>query len=99
MPLDVAANIQINGPVEGPRGRDPDPEALAFVADLHRRFDGRRRELLAARTARQARFDAGETARLPGRHRHIREATGPSRRSRPTCRTAASRSPARSTAR
>ncbi|MBW8891420.1 MAG: malate synthase A, partial [Burkholderiales bacterium] len=36
------------------------PEALAFVADLHRRFDARRRELLAARAARQARFDAGE---------------------------------------
>ena len=25
------------------------PEALAFVAGLHRRFDGRRQELLAAR--------------------------------------------------
>jgi malate synthase len=36
------------------------PDALAFVAELQRRFDGRRRELLAARTARQARFDAGE---------------------------------------
>jgi malate synthase len=36
------------------------PGALAFVAELHRRFDGRRRELLAARTERQARFDAGE---------------------------------------
>jgi len=33
--------------------------ALAFLADLHRRFDGRRRELLAARVARQARLDAG----------------------------------------
>ena len=39
------------------------PEALGFVADLHRSFDGRRRELLAARAQRQARFDAGE---LPG---------------------------------
>jgi malate synthase len=37
------------------------PAALAFVAELHRRFDRRRRELLAARQARQARFDAGET--------------------------------------
>ena len=33
--------------------------ALAFLAELHRRFDGRRRELLAARAARQARLDAG----------------------------------------
>ncbi|GGQ70360.1 malate synthase A [Kitasatospora griseola] len=30
------------------------PQALAFVAGLHRAFDGRRRELLAARVARRA---------------------------------------------
>lgn len=36
-------------------------DALAFLARLHRRFDARRRDLLAARDARQARFDAGET--------------------------------------
>ncbi|MCA1588695.1 MAG: malate synthase A [Chloroflexi bacterium] len=36
------------------------PDALAFVADLHRAFNPRRLELLAARAARQARFDAGE---------------------------------------
>jgi malate synthase len=36
------------------------PEALAFVADLHRSFNPRRLELLAARDERQARFDAGE---------------------------------------
>jgi malate synthase len=35
-------------------------QALAFLADLHRRFDARRRDLLAARRARQARLDAGE---------------------------------------
>jgi malate synthase len=36
------------------------PGALGFLAELHRRFDGRRRELLAARAERQARFDVGE---------------------------------------
>ncbi len=36
------------------------PEALAFVADLHRRFDPTRRELLAARGERQQRLDGGE---------------------------------------
>ncbi|UPG90483.1 malate synthase A [Luteibacter aegosomaticola] len=36
------------------------PAALAFVADLHRRFDSRRLALLAERTARQLRYDAGE---------------------------------------
>jgi malate synthase len=34
--------------------------ALAFLADLHRRFNGRRLELLAKRVERQARFDVGE---------------------------------------
>jgi malate synthase len=36
------------------------PDALAFVADLHRTFGGRRMELMAARAERQARFDGGE---------------------------------------
>ena len=35
-------------------------DALEFVARLHRSFDGRRRELLAAREERQRRFDTGE---------------------------------------
>jgi malate synthase len=60
MPLDIAANIQITGPISGRAVEILTPEAVAFVADLHRRFDARRRELLAARVARQARFDAGE---------------------------------------
>jgi malate synthase len=36
------------------------PGALAFVAQLHRSFESRRRRLLDDRRARQARFDAGE---------------------------------------
>ena len=35
------------------------PEALAFVAKLHRQFEGRRQELLARRAARQKEFDGG----------------------------------------
>lgn len=35
-------------------------EALAFVAKLHRQFEGRRRELLAARVVRQAELDNGK---------------------------------------
>ena len=38
-------------------------EALAFLADLHRRFDDRRLDLLARRMQRQKQFDAGQ---LPG---------------------------------
>jgi malate synthase len=52
--------IEVLGSVEGRAGKILDADALAFIADLHRRFDGRRRALLAARIARQARFDAGE---------------------------------------
>ena len=36
------------------------PEAVAFLQALERKFGPRRRELLDARKARQARFDAGE---------------------------------------
>jgi malate synthase len=48
-------------------------EALSFVAELHERFDDRRRELLAARLERQKRFDAGELPDLPEETRAIRE--------------------------
>jgi malate synthase len=34
--------------------------AIAFVADLHRQFNGRREELLAKREARKTRIDGGE---------------------------------------
>ncbi|MBO3751298.1 malate synthase A [Streptosporangiaceae bacterium NEAU-GS5] len=37
------------------------PEALSFVQALHREFDGRRRELLAARQTRQAELSSGGT--------------------------------------
>ncbi len=47
--------------------------ALGFVAELHERFDGRRRELLAARIERQKRFDAGELPDFPEETRHIRD--------------------------
>jgi malate synthase len=61
MPLDtLPPAIELLGPVEGRAGEILTPDALAFVADLHRRFDARRRELLAMRVERQTRFDAGE---------------------------------------
>ncbi|UXI68518.1 malate synthase A [Tahibacter amnicola] len=49
------------------------PPALAFLAALHRRFDARRRALLEARVARQARFDAGELPDFLAHTRAIRE--------------------------
>jgi malate synthase len=50
------------------------PEALAFVAGLHRRFDGRRQALLAARSERQQAFDAGALPDFPPETARIREA-------------------------
>ena len=49
------------------------PPALAFLADLHRRFDARRLELLGPRAERQKRFDAGETPDFLAETRAIRE--------------------------
>jgi len=47
--------------------------ALGFIAEMHERFDARRRELLAARVERQKRFDAGELPDFPEETRHIRD--------------------------
>jgi malate synthase len=49
------------------------PEALAFVEELHRKFNARREELLAKRVERQARIDAGEMPQFLGETRSIRE--------------------------
>ncbi len=49
------------------------PPALAFLADLHRRFDARRKELLGLRAERQKLFDAGETPDFLAETRAIRE--------------------------
>ncbi|MEJ0066375.1 MAG: hypothetical protein WDM85_13930 [Caulobacteraceae bacterium] len=51
----------ITAPTEGRAAELLTPEALAFLAELHRKFDARRLELLAARQVRQKRFDAGES--------------------------------------
>jgi malate synthase len=48
--------------------------ALDFLAELHERFDGRRRALLDRRAERQSRFDAGELPDFPEDTREIREA-------------------------
>ena len=79
MPLDTLTDpaIRVTGPVEGRAGEILTPEALAFVADLHRRFDARRLALLAERDVRQKRFDAGETPDFRAdTAAHPRRATG-----------------------
>lgn len=48
------------------------PEAIAFVADLARTFDARRRTLLAARVEVQKRLDAGGTLEFPAETADVR---------------------------
>jgi malate synthase len=48
-------------------------DALQFLADLHRRFNARRLELLGAQKERQKRLDAGERPDFLAETKHIRE--------------------------
>jgi malate synthase len=50
------------------------PEAISFVAKLHRQFESRRRELLARRAARQQEFDAGKWPDFLAATKSVREA-------------------------
>jgi len=49
------------------------PEALDFIARLHRKFETRRQELLARRAARQKDFDAGKLPDFLPETKEIRE--------------------------
>src|SRR5262245_47790495 len=63
--------------VEGPPLPETDlvltPAVLEFLAQVHRRFNPRRLELLQARVDRQKRFDAGEKPAFLEETRAIRE--------------------------
>src|SRR5579875_2307836 len=49
------------------------PDAVAFAAGLQRRFNARRKELLAKRIERQARLDAGERPDFLAETKAVRE--------------------------
>jgi malate synthase len=51
--------VEIKGPAHQSYKRILTPEALQFIASLHRQFNARRLHLLQQRTERQARIDAG----------------------------------------
>ena len=72
------SNVQVEGvEVKGPDGDRFDeiltPEALEFVAGLHRSFDATRKELLAARAKRQRELDDGGTLGFLEQTKEIRE--------------------------
>jgi malate synthase len=54
------AGVAITGAIEPRYHEILTPEALTFLAELHRRFDRTRQKLLAARALQQRRYDAGE---------------------------------------
>ncbi|HPU96713.1 MAG TPA: malate synthase A, partial [Candidatus Hydrogenedentes bacterium] len=65
--------MAIHAPVSEAHTAILTPEALAFLAELHRRFNPTRLELLEARRERQRRWDAGEPMDFLPETREIRE--------------------------
>jgi malate synthase len=73
MSLSLPGGLEINAPILSGFETILTPEALAFVAKLHRAFEPRRQKLLAARVERTKRFDAGERPDFLESTRAIRE--------------------------
>jgi len=67
--------VELNAPPTESYARVLTPEAMAFIVDLHRTFNGRRLERLAARHERMTRLDAGEKPDFLPETREIREST------------------------
>ena len=65
--------IEINAPVSAEFAQILTPEAMALVAKLHRAFEPRRHELLAARVVLAKRLDAGEKLDFLAETKHIRD--------------------------
>jgi malate synthase len=57
---DTTVAVEVRGPARERFDEVLTPEALAFLAALHERFDARRRQLLQARAERRTRIAAGE---------------------------------------
>ena len=73
MALDLPEGVSIDGVINPDFEKVLTQEAIAFVADLQRRFNPRREELLAARVERQMRLDAGEKPDFLAETQQIRE--------------------------
>ena len=56
----LPSGVTILGDVNADYAEILTPQALAFVAQLHRQFETRRQELLGRRASRQKDFDAGK---------------------------------------
>ena len=68
----VESAIEVKAPAVEGVSEVLTPDALTFLAELHQRFDSRRRGLLQARVEREARFVAGERPTFLEETRSIR---------------------------
>jgi malate synthase len=73
-PLPLSAGVEIRAGVAPEFAAILTPQALAFVAKLARKFEARRRELMAARVRRQAEFDGGKLPDFLRETKPMREA-------------------------
>ena len=71
--IQAPGGVAVRGPVGVTSADILSPGALAFLAKLHRNFDGRRHELLARRAARQREIDAGTLPDFLPQTRDVRE--------------------------
>lgn len=69
----ISPGVETLAPISPSQAEILTPEAMAFIVDLHRAFNPRRKELLAARSERQKRLDAGEKPDFLSGTREIRE--------------------------
>ncbi len=74
MALQLPQGVELLAPVRPANEALFSYPALAFIASLHRAFDARRQQLLAARQQRQMLLDAGELPDFPADSRAIRDA-------------------------
>ncbi len=58
--MEFGESVEFHAPITQRFAEILTPQAVAFVTGLQREFNGRRKQLLAARAARQKRIDAGE---------------------------------------
>jgi malate synthase len=71
--MNLPQGVEIRAPLKPGFELILSPEALALVAKLHRSFNPRRKELLAARVARTKRLDAGERPDFLAETKHVRD--------------------------
>ncbi|MDA0563985.1 malate synthase A [Streptomonospora sp. S1-112] len=71
--MGATPGVEITGPMHDRFDQILTDDALALIADLHRRFEGRRQELLAARARRQEEIAAGADLDFLPETRAIRE--------------------------